>query len=100
MFGSQNTYGGYNNSYGNAPYYPPPSNPDQFWGNKQHQQQQQQQNRVNYRNDQDPALANDSLYGYQNDAYPEQSLDGSVNHIETGISGMSSRILTSVQQLS
>lgn len=97
MFGSQNTYGGYNNSYGNAPYYPPPSNPDQFWGNKQHQQQQQQ-NRVNYRNDQDPALANDSLYGYQNDAYPEQSLDGSVNHIETGISGTSSRIVTSVQQ--
>lgn len=85
MFGSQNTYGGYNNSYGNAPYYPPASNPDSFWGNRQQQQQQQQsQNRVNYRNH-DDAIANDSLYGYQNNnSYPEQSVDGS---IESGLSG-------------
>ena len=82
MFGSHNTYGGYNNSYGNAPYYPPPTNPDAFWGNKQ--------NRVNYRN-QDAAIANDSLYGYNNNnAYPEQSVvDGSLNHIEAGVSGTS-----------
>lgn len=78
MFGSQNTYGGYNNSYGNAPYYPPASNPDSFWG------KQQSQNRVNYRN-QEEAIANDSLYGYQNNnTYPEQSVDGS---IESGLSG-------------
>lgn len=75
MFGSQNTYGGYNNnSYGNPPYAYPPAN-EQYWG---------KQNRVNFRN-QDPAT--DSLYGYQNDAYPEQLLDGSINHIESGISG-------------
>ena len=86
MFGSHNTYGGYNNSYGNAPYYPPPSNPDPFWGNKQ-QQQQQQNHRMNYRNQ--DAIANDSLYGYNNNnnAYTEQSVDGSLNDIESGISG-------------
>ena len=83
MFGSHNTYGGYNNSYGNTPYYPPPtSNPDQFWGNNK-------QNRVNYRS-QDPtaaAIANDSLYGYNNNTYPEQPVDGSLNPIEAGLSG-------------
>lgn len=87
MFGSQNTYGGYNNNYGNNPYYSPHNN-DSVWINNC---DNNQQNRVNYR-EQDSAIASDSLYGYDNSYSSGQSLDGSTNttrQIESGISGLS-----------